>query len=111
MADLDDDLDTEESENSGTQAFYTVKISKPMKMMMTDINDALDRRDLAHLIATKIFLSMALCRFAWYKLPFFAVIHALFWLPTTYLIAISNDHISPVVSYVRAIYRALIEDK
>ncbi|CAH8472187.1 unnamed protein product [Schistosoma intercalatum] len=52
---------------------------------------------------TKIFLSMALCRFAWYKLPFFAVIHALFWLPTTYLIAISNDHISPVVPYVSAL--------
>ncbi|CAH8449055.1 unnamed protein product [Schistosoma rodhaini] len=46
---------------------------------------------------------MALCYFSWYKLPLFAFIHALFWLPTVYLIAISRDHISPVVPYVSAL--------
>ncbi|KAH8850882.1 prokaryotic DNA topoisomerase [Schistosoma japonicum] len=46
---------------------------------------------------------MTRCNFAWYKLPIFAVLHALFWLPTTYLVAISKDHISPVVPYVSAL--------
>ncbi|CAH8829738.1 unnamed protein product [Trichobilharzia szidati] len=39
----------------------------------------------------------------WSRLPLFAVLHALFWLPVTYLVAISRDHISPFVPYVSAL--------
>ncbi|CAH8442135.1 unnamed protein product [Heterobilharzia americana] len=46
---------------------------------------------------------MARCDFAWFKIPLFAVLHALFWLPVTYFVAVSKDHISAFVPYVSAL--------
>ncbi|KAH8850873.1 prokaryotic DNA topoisomerase [Schistosoma japonicum] len=37
------------------------------------------------------------------RLPLFAVCHALFWLPIGYFVAISYDHVQPVVPYVSVI--------
>ncbi|CAH8842241.1 unnamed protein product [Trichobilharzia szidati] len=37
------------------------------------------------------------------RIPLFAAIHALFWLPVMYLIAIYYDHVQPVVPYVSAL--------
>ncbi|CAH8444419.1 unnamed protein product [Heterobilharzia americana] len=34
------------------------------------------------------------------RIPLFAVVHALFWLPVMYLVAVSYDHVQPVVPYV-----------
>ncbi|CAH8459856.1 unnamed protein product [Schistosoma turkestanicum] len=37
------------------------------------------------------------------RIPLYAVCHALFWLPVGYFVAISNDHVQPVVPYVSSL--------
>nr|CAH8827383.1 unnamed protein product [Trichobilharzia regenti] len=37
------------------------------------------------------------------KVPFFAVIHALFWLPIIYVVAVLHDHVQPIVPYVSSL--------